>query len=109
MGLLSGWYPGQLPTQRPAVHGADCQPLSPGPPLKPSQSPFASPSWWSSPFAPTVTPPTVQPVSPPTVVSASLAADLEGLTLTESPLVPSVSGMGDRLGWGRDASLCCIP
>nr|XP_036856422.1 AP-3 complex subunit beta-2 isoform X2 [Manis javanica] len=44
------------------------------------------------------TPPTVQPVSPPTVVSASLAADLEGLTLTESPLVPSllspVSGVG---------------
>ncbi|XP_036787818.2 AP-3 complex subunit beta-2 isoform X1 [Manis pentadactyla] len=44
------------------------------------------------------TPPTVPPVSPATVVSASLAADLEGLTLTESPLVPSllspVSGVG---------------
>lgn len=33
-------------------------------------------------------------MSPPTVVSTSLAADLEGLTLTDSPLVPSVSGMG---------------
>ncbi|XP_016071144.1 PREDICTED: AP-3 complex subunit beta-2 [Miniopterus natalensis] len=44
------------------------------------------------------TPPSVQPVSPPTVVSSSLAADLEGLTLTDSPLVPSllspVSGVG---------------
>uniref|UniRef100_A0AC11C8I1 Adaptor related protein complex 3 subunit beta 2 n=1 Tax=Ovis aries TaxID=9940 RepID=A0AC11C8I1_SHEEP len=44
------------------------------------------------------TPPSVQPVSPPTVVSTSLAADLEGLTLTDSPLVPSllspVSGAG---------------
>ncbi|XP_019495543.1 PREDICTED: AP-3 complex subunit beta-2 [Hipposideros armiger] len=36
------------------------------------------------------TPPSVQPVSPPTVVSTSLAADLEGLTLTDSPLVPSL-------------------
>ncbi|KAG8516388.1 AP-3 complex subunit beta-2, partial [Galemys pyrenaicus] len=35
------------------------------------------------------TPPSVQPVSPPAVVSTSLAADLEGLTLTDSPLVPS--------------------
>ncbi|ELK18306.1 AP-3 complex subunit beta-2 isoform X1 [Pteropus alecto] len=44
------------------------------------------------------TPPSVQPVSPPTAVSTSLAADLEGLTLTDSPLVPSllspVSGVG---------------
>ncbi|KAF4017842.1 hypothetical protein G4228_009375 [Cervus hanglu yarkandensis] len=44
------------------------------------------------------TPPSIQPVSPPTVVSTSLAADLEGLTLTDSPLVPSllspVSGAG---------------
>ncbi|KAK1327803.1 hypothetical protein QTO34_012711 [Cnephaeus nilssonii] len=44
------------------------------------------------------TPPSAQPVSPPTVVSSSLAADLEGLTLTDSPLVPSllspVSGVG---------------
>ncbi|XP_052515639.1 AP-3 complex subunit beta-2 [Budorcas taxicolor] len=44
------------------------------------------------------TPPSVQPVSPPTVVSTSVAADLEGLTLTDSPLVPSllspVSGAG---------------
>uniref|UniRef100_A0A9L0JCJ0 AP-3 complex subunit beta n=1 Tax=Equus asinus TaxID=9793 RepID=A0A9L0JCJ0_EQUAS len=44
------------------------------------------------------TPPSVQPVSPPMVVSTSLAADLEGLTLTDSPLVPSllspVSGAG---------------
>uniref|UniRef100_E1BME2 AP-3 complex subunit beta n=2 Tax=Bos TaxID=9903 RepID=E1BME2_BOVIN len=44
------------------------------------------------------TPASVQPVSPPTVVSTSLAADLEGLTLTDSPLVPSllspVSGAG---------------
>uniref|UniRef100_A0A8C8YF78 AP-3 complex subunit beta n=1 Tax=Prolemur simus TaxID=1328070 RepID=A0A8C8YF78_PROSS len=36
------------------------------------------------------TPPSVQPVSPPTVVSSSLAADLEGLTLTDSSLVPSL-------------------
>ncbi|XP_066095455.1 AP-3 complex subunit beta-2 isoform X1 [Saccopteryx bilineata] len=44
------------------------------------------------------TPPSVQPVSPPLAVSTSLAADLEGLTLTDSPLVPSllspVSGVG---------------
>ncbi|XP_037689091.1 AP-3 complex subunit beta-2 isoform X1 [Choloepus didactylus] len=44
------------------------------------------------------TPPSVQPVSPPAVVSTSLAADLEGLTLTDSSLVPSllspVSGVG---------------
>ncbi|CAO2613999.1 AP-3 complex subunit beta-2 [Lemmus lemmus] len=40
------------------------------------------------------TPPSIQPVSPPMVVSTSLAADLEGLTLTDSALVPSVS-------WGR--------
>lgn len=51
---------------------------------------------------PTVTPPSVQPVSPPTVVSTSLAADLEGLTLTDSPLVPSVSGLG------RNTSLWCV-
>ncbi|ELK31591.1 AP-3 complex subunit beta-2, partial [Myotis davidii] len=36
------------------------------------------------------TPPSAQPVSPPTVVSSSLAADLEGLTLTDSPLMPSL-------------------
>uniref|UniRef100_A0A8C5VLY7 AP-3 complex subunit beta n=1 Tax=Microcebus murinus TaxID=30608 RepID=A0A8C5VLY7_MICMU len=36
------------------------------------------------------TAPSVQPVSPPTVVSSSLAADLEGLTLTDSALVPSL-------------------
>ncbi|XP_071463448.1 AP-3 complex subunit beta-2 isoform X1 [Marmota flaviventris] len=36
------------------------------------------------------TPPSIQPVSPPTVVSTSLAADLEGLTLTDSSLVPSL-------------------
>ncbi|XP_054307283.1 AP-3 complex subunit beta-2 isoform X2 [Pongo pygmaeus] len=44
------------------------------------------------------TPPSVQPVSPPAIVSTSLAADLEGLTLTDSTLVPSllspVSGIG---------------
>ncbi|XP_055133361.1 AP-3 complex subunit beta-2 isoform X3 [Symphalangus syndactylus] len=44
------------------------------------------------------TPPSVQPVSPPAIVSTSLAADLEGLTLTDSTLVPSllspVSGVG---------------
>ncbi|KAM5292452.1 AP-3 complex subunit beta-2 isoform 5-T5 [Ctenodactylus gundi] len=44
------------------------------------------------------TPPSVQPVSPPTVVSTSLATDLEGLTLTDTSLVPSllspVSGTG---------------
>uniref|UniRef100_A0A2K6P1A3 AP-3 complex subunit beta n=1 Tax=Rhinopithecus roxellana TaxID=61622 RepID=A0A2K6P1A3_RHIRO len=39
---------------------------------------------------PTVTPPSVQPVSPPAIVSTSLAADLEGLTLTDSTLVPSL-------------------
>ena len=33
-------------------------------------------------------------MSPPTAVSTSLAADLEGLTLTDSPLVPSVRGQG---------------
>uniref|UniRef100_A0A8D2B635 AP-3 complex subunit beta n=1 Tax=Sciurus vulgaris TaxID=55149 RepID=A0A8D2B635_SCIVU len=36
------------------------------------------------------TPPSIQPVSPPMVVSTSLAADLEGLTLTDSSLVPSL-------------------
>ncbi|XP_021120531.1 AP-3 complex subunit beta-2 isoform X2 [Heterocephalus glaber] len=36
------------------------------------------------------TPSSVQPVSPPTVVSTSLATDLEGLTLTDSSLVPSL-------------------
>ncbi|XP_062946595.1 AP-3 complex subunit beta-2 isoform X3 [Cynocephalus volans] len=44
------------------------------------------------------TPPSVQPVSPSMVVSTSLAADLEGLTLTDSSLVPSLlspmSGVG---------------
>ncbi|XP_007943306.1 AP-3 complex subunit beta-2 [Orycteropus afer afer] len=44
------------------------------------------------------TPPSVQPVSSPTIVSTSLATDLEGLTLTDSSLVPSllspVSGVG---------------
>nr|KAF6399112.1 adaptor related protein complex 3 subunit beta 2 [Molossus molossus] len=43
-------------------------------------------------------PPSIQPVSPAAAVSTSLAADLEGLTLTDSPLVPSllspVSGVG---------------
>ncbi|XP_053514916.1 AP-3 complex subunit beta-2 isoform X2 [Artibeus jamaicensis] len=43
-------------------------------------------------------PPSIQPVSPPAAVSTSLAADLEGLTLTDSPLVPSLlspmSGVG---------------
>ncbi|KAM5291286.1 AP-3 complex subunit beta-2 isoform 1-T1 [Glossophaga mutica] len=43
-------------------------------------------------------PPSLQPVSPPAAVPTSLAADLEGLTLTDSPLVPSllspVSGVG---------------
>ncbi|XP_073918079.1 AP-3 complex subunit beta-2 isoform X1 [Castor canadensis] len=36
------------------------------------------------------TPSSVQPVSPPMVMSTSLAADLEGLTLTDSSLVPSL-------------------
>lgn len=48
-------------------------------------------------LTPTVTPSSVQPVSPPTIVSTSLATDLEGLTLTDSPLVPSVSGMVEGL------------
>ncbi|XP_004594651.2 AP-3 complex subunit beta-2 [Ochotona princeps] len=34
--------------------------------------------------------PSIQPVSPPTVLSRSLAADLEGLTLTDTSLVPSL-------------------
>lgn len=45
----------------------------------------------------TVSAPSVQPVSPPVTVSSSLAADLEGLNLTDSPLVPSVSGL--RCPW----------
>ncbi|MBW01379.1 AP-3 complex subunit beta-2, partial [Eschrichtius robustus] len=49
------------------------------------------------------TPPSVQPVSPPTVVSTSLAADLEGLTLTDSPLVPSL--LSPVLGVGRQELL----
>ncbi|XP_010619457.2 AP-3 complex subunit beta-2 [Fukomys damarensis] len=36
------------------------------------------------------TTPSAQPVSPPAVVSTSLATDLEGLTLTDSSLVPSL-------------------
>lgn len=47
-----------------------------------------------------VTPPSVQPVSPPMVVSTSLAADLEGLTLTDTSLVPSVSWGGTWLRSG---------
>uniref|UniRef100_A0A452R297 AP-3 complex subunit beta n=1 Tax=Ursus americanus TaxID=9643 RepID=A0A452R297_URSAM len=47
---------------------------------------------------PTVTPPSVQPVSPPTIVSTSLATDLEGLTLTDSPLVPSLLSPGSGAG-----------
>ncbi|XP_006885197.1 PREDICTED: AP-3 complex subunit beta-2 isoform X2 [Elephantulus edwardii] len=46
------------------------------------------------------TPPSVQPVSPPTIVSTSLVTDLEGLTLTDASLVPSllspVSGVGKQ-------------
>uniref|UniRef100_A0A8C6FYA6 AP-3 complex subunit beta n=1 Tax=Moschus moschiferus TaxID=68415 RepID=A0A8C6FYA6_MOSMO len=49
------------------------------------------------------TPPSVQPVSPPTVVSTSLAADLEGLTLTDTPLVPSL--LSPVLGAGRQELL----
>uniref|UniRef100_A0A8C9BA18 AP-3 complex subunit beta n=1 Tax=Phocoena sinus TaxID=42100 RepID=A0A8C9BA18_PHOSS len=49
------------------------------------------------------TPPSVQPVSPPMVVSTSLAADLEGLTLTDSPLVPSL--LSPVLGVGRQELL----
>uniref|UniRef100_A0A7N5JPV2 AP-3 complex subunit beta n=1 Tax=Ailuropoda melanoleuca TaxID=9646 RepID=A0A7N5JPV2_AILME len=44
------------------------------------------------------TPPSVQPVSPPTIVSTSLATDLEGLTLTDSPLVPSLLSPGSGAG-----------
>uniref|UniRef100_A0A2K5LLX0 AP-3 complex subunit beta n=1 Tax=Cercocebus atys TaxID=9531 RepID=A0A2K5LLX0_CERAT len=47
---------------------------------------------------PTVTPPSVQPVSPPAIVSTSLAADLEGLTLTDSTLVPSLLSPVSRVG-----------
>ncbi|XP_023973181.1 AP-3 complex subunit beta-2 isoform X4 [Physeter macrocephalus] len=49
------------------------------------------------------TPPSVQPVSPPMAVSTSLAADLEGLTLTDSPLVPSL--LSPVLGVGRQELL----
>ncbi|XP_044518646.1 AP-3 complex subunit beta-2 isoform X1 [Gracilinanus agilis] len=46
------------------------------------------------------TPPSIQPVSPPRVVSNSLVTDLEGLTLTDSSLAPSllspVMGPGKR-------------
>ncbi|XP_074089171.1 AP-3 complex subunit beta-2 isoform X1 [Macrotis lagotis] len=45
-------------------------------------------------------PPSIQPVSPPRVVSNSLVTDLEGLTLTDSSLAPSllspVMGPGKR-------------
>uniref|UniRef100_A0A2K5YRW0 AP-3 complex subunit beta n=1 Tax=Mandrillus leucophaeus TaxID=9568 RepID=A0A2K5YRW0_MANLE len=44
------------------------------------------------------TPPSVQPVSPPAIVSTSLAADLEGLTLTDSTLVPSLLSPVSRVG-----------
>lgn len=60
----------------------------------PAPIPLCPPPHQSSSFTPTVTPPSIQPVSSPAVVSTSLAADLEGLTLTDSPLAPSVSGMG---------------
>ncbi|KAF6076572.1 adaptor related protein complex 3 subunit beta 2 [Phyllostomus discolor] len=43
-------------------------------------------------------PPSVQPVSPPAAVSTSLAADLEGLTLTDSPLVPSLLSPASSVG-----------
>lgn len=80
----------------PAVRGAEASaPCAPVSLLSPGQFHFAS-RHQSSSSTPTVTPPSVQPVSPPTVVSTSLAADLEGLTLTDSPLVPSVSGMGQE-------------
>ncbi|XP_072806975.1 AP-3 complex subunit beta-2 isoform X4 [Vicugna pacos] len=49
------------------------------------------------------TPPSVQPVSPPMVVSTSLATDLEGLTLTDSSLVPSL--LSPVLGVGRQELL----
>ncbi|GAB5572123.1 AP-3 complex subunit beta-2 isoform X3 [Prionailurus iriomotensis] len=49
------------------------------------------------------TPPSVQPVSPPTIVSTSLATDLEGLTLTDSPLVPSL--LSPVVGVGRQELL----
>ncbi|KAK7798868.1 hypothetical protein U0070_014245 [Myodes glareolus] len=44
------------------------------------------------------TPPSIQPVSPPMVVSTSLAADLEGLTLTDSALVPSLLSPVSSIG-----------
>ncbi|EDM08687.1 adaptor-related protein complex 3, beta 2 subunit (predicted), isoform CRA_b [Rattus norvegicus] len=44
------------------------------------------------------TSPSVQPVSPPMVVSTSLAADLEGLTLTDSSLVPSLLSPVSSIG-----------
>ncbi|XP_044086657.1 AP-3 complex subunit beta-2 isoform X2 [Neovison vison] len=49
------------------------------------------------------TPASVQPVSPPTIVSTSLATDLEGLTLTDSPLVPSL--LSPASGAGRQELL----
>ncbi|XP_060035481.1 AP-3 complex subunit beta-2 isoform X2 [Erinaceus europaeus] len=44
------------------------------------------------------TPPSVQPAPPPTAVSSSLAADLEGLTLTDSPLLPSLLSPASAAG-----------
>lgn len=77
----------------PTVRGAEL--LSPGAQgslLNPSQCTQVSP--WSFSSTPTVPSPSIQPVSPPTVLSTSLAADLEGLTLTDTSLVPSVSRLG---------------
>lgn len=75
-----------------AVHGAEVCFLSSGL-LSTQDNPnflFLINQLFFSPPLP-VTPPSVQPVSPPMAVSTSLAADLEGLTLTDSALVPSVS------------------
>uniref|UniRef100_A0A8C0R1V5 AP-3 complex subunit beta n=1 Tax=Canis lupus dingo TaxID=286419 RepID=A0A8C0R1V5_CANLU len=100
-----GWDQGPKSARSPqaamclAVRGAEpCAPRTLGSLLNPSQFHIACPSSSPPSSTPTVTPPSVQPVSPPTIVSTSLATDLEGLTLTDSPLVPSllspVSGVG---------------
>lgn len=92
-----------------AVRGAEpCAPRTLGSLLNPSQFYIACPSSSPPSSTPTVTPPSVQPVSPPTIVSTSLATDLEGLTLTDSPLVPSVSGMVEDCWGGSASSLWCI-
>jgi hypothetical protein len=91
----------------PAVHGAERLLLRPWAPHTTQTTPTL-PLPHHSLFYP-VTPSSVQPVSPPMVMSTSLAADLEGLTLTDSSLVPSVSGREMTwLGQGHSSMLCPV-